>query len=202
MPASPEVPNTQGAVGGIEVACQPYAKYLCCPSCNRRVATEVAVYLECEQYSGNDEQRTICAVQGFVRIEVVDEDGSPVCDDHLEEVAPYHLEHAVFGQIEVEGAGLVQLGEQVFAAFNWSRDQLGKERDEQCVCYEVPLCLYGSPPYVYQVARRLEGKERDAHGKHDVEMFPRDLDFKKLQCFSQCGEGKIQILIEEKCRKE
>ena len=162
VPAAPEVLQGDGAVGAVEVLGEPDPQQEGDPDGDVRVAAEVGVDLHRVAVDG--QQDLGGGVLPRDAEHGVDDGGGDVAgDDHLLEQPPPDEQRGPRGVAGQEGAGDVQLGQELGGAHDRSRHQVGEERQ---VDGEVqpPPGGQGAAVDVHHVADGLEGEEGDSHG--------------------------------------
>ena len=167
VPATPELGNIAAEIRHVKVPPQLDAEQLGAPDGNVAVAGEVAVNLNGEQYSGQQQRGAVEPV-GVVK-DIVHINGAAVSHHHLLEKAPKHLPHAIDGGAVVELPLLLELGQQACGPLDGTRHQLGEEADVGKERHHVACGFHGSSIHVDAVAQGLEGVERDAHGQYQVQ---------------------------------
>ena len=103
------------------------------------------------------------AAGGFLLPDCVHQQGQPVGNDHLFQIAAQHLHQAGLDPLIVEPVLFVQLRQHVGAALNGAGHQLGEKAHKQGIIQKAALGGQTAAVHVDGVAHRLKDIKADAH---------------------------------------
>ena len=167
MPPPPELLNGLGEIGSPEVDRQTDAQHLPGPNGHGRVSGKVAVDLQGVDRRGKHQANA--RKTGISAVDAVHQHRRPVRNHQLQKIAPGHGAKPISQVLEAGLFRLPVLGEQFPAPANGAGEQLGEEADKKGEVHKIGLCLVFALVDIYEIARRLEGEEGDAHGQHPAE---------------------------------
>lgn len=199
MPSPPEIGDGYSQIGPFEIRHQVEAHYFGTANGNIGIAAKVAINLEGEKESRQQQGDAIMIGEIIVsNIHVV---GKPVGNNHFHKVPPQNQPQPLRDIIRTEFMNSMKLRQQVFRPFYRPCDKLGEKGDKQGVGEEILLRLNIPPVYIHNIAYGLKGVERDTHRKQYVQKWDLHPD---VQCRKQTVDGggdKIFILKNKKDAK-
>ena len=152
----------------IEILHQPNSHNACTAYGNIGVAREVAVDLHGKEGGRDDNAEGGCALNVVIyRIYV---DGYKIRNADLLEETDYHMLRALNGVFIRPGVPLAELGHKVAGSLDRTRNKLWEEGYKEGVEEEITLGKNVASVYVYNVGKRLEGIEGNAHGKEQIKL--------------------------------
>src|SRR5688500_1506808 len=167
MPPPPEFRYRPGEIGLTEVLHQPESHHLGRSDRDIGVAGKIAVNLIGEQH-GNDGQRdsVVCL---WPRVDSIDSDGEPVCDNNLFKQSPHHQLETVGYATILEVVLFAKLAEQVLRTLDRTGDELRIEQHVQSKDPEVALSALIAQIHLDDVAHRLKRMEGQSDRQNDLE---------------------------------
>ena len=190
MPTPPKLRYVATEIRYVEVAHQVYAEQLGGAYGYVGIAREIAVNLNGEQHGCEEECAT--RVGGIIGENGIHVGGTVVRYDNLFEQSPKDLAHTVHGLGVVEMPLSEELRQEIGGAFDRSRDELGKERQECGKGNEVVRGLYLPAIDIYGIGQGLEGVETDTHRENQVQEQAVGLATKE---FGKGTDKEIVVLV-------
>ena len=161
VPTLPELCDTCGKIGSVEVVYQVKTYGLGDTDSHQRISCKVTINLYGIEHACNEaiHSREVLIV-GIDSIHVHTQSVSYYTfqehtpQKHLQSITPLFV---------LEYMGSLELRNQILGRTDRARCYLWEETHEECIIPEVLLCRHSLVIDIQQIANSLEGKERDAH---------------------------------------
>ena len=196
MPTAEKFGKARGQVRAVKVFHEFHAHHACHARRDVRIACEIVVHLQSEQHACKEDGKRVRL--RHVPEHVVHEDTAKIrYHAFAEKSAEGNLEPCV-GILPVELVLRPELRQQMVDALDGACDELGEVADEESVIAEMSLRLVVPSIHVDDVGERLEGVERDAHGKENIQRHRGNMHREQVEQVNHAAEQKLEILKEEK----
>src|ERR1051325_7411493 len=192
MPAAPELTDGRGKIRPVEVLHEREAHHFRRAQCDVRVSGKIAVDLNREEVSRHQHRQT--GIPIGVRVNLVDQQGEIVRDDHLLGKPPEHSLQALRGPGAVKLMPGAKLVKQILRPFDGTRTHMRVKQDIKGVDSQVILRRLLPAIDLDRITHGLKSVEGQADRQNQVEIRNGVVPADGLCEGIQVAVGKIEVL--------